>query len=118
MNNYKLMLPNKKIAFIKKKDDYKPDPKITDLFYTLEKNKFNRWLNSPLEEKDVLFFNNRLHNKGSYIYDDNNEIVQKNRFVTHFIDDLKIILTNQGYVINNNKVFRDDITNFIYNNSK
>ena len=80
-------------------DNYKPDKKHIELFEGLakiraqnRKNKFKDWLNSNNEDG----FNIR-------------EILNK------MIKEITTVLTSDGYVIKDEKAFRDYIASYIYN---
>ena len=115
-NNYKPMLPNNPIKFIKKKDSTytENETNICKLFDSIRNNKFKSWLNSPLKSKEVT---SRGKYKGSYIYE-NDYVINKRDFVNQFIEDIQSLLKKNGYSIDNNKQFRDEIASFIYRQSK
>ena len=115
-NNYKPMFPNNPIKLIKKKDiTYtENESNICKLFENIRNNKFKLWLNSPLKSKEIT---HRNKYKGSYIYE-NDHVIKKRHFVNQFIEDVELLLKKNGYSINNNKQFRDEIASFIYRQSK
>tara|TARA_Y100001970_G_C14166827_1_gene821786 strand:+ start:640 stop:993 length:354 start_codon:yes stop_codon:yes gene_type:complete len=115
-NNYKPMLPNNPIKFMKKKNTtYTPNEyKINELYKNIRNNKFKSWMNSPLQNKEISL---RGKYKGSYIYD-NDKVIKKKNLVYQFLEDIKMLLNKNGYEIDNNKQFRDEIASFIYRQSK
>ena len=115
---YKPIFPNKTIkTFTKKKEDKYSDKeyRIQKLFDSIRINKFNSWIESPLKNKEM---SNRGKYKGTYIYDDEDNIVLKKQFLSKFLHDLNLLLHKNGYSINNNKLFRDEVATFIYKLSK
>ena len=59
-----------------------------------------------------------VNQKGTYIYDEQDNIVVKKQFLSKFLHDLNLLLNKNGYSINNNKLFRDEVATFIYKLSK
>lgn len=118
-NDYKPMLPNNKIKILKsKRKEYKNDESLNELFSNINKHRFQNWLNSPLKEKEIYLSFGRYKRRGYYIYNTNNEIVTKKHYITRFCNDMKKILEENKYTINNYKQFRDDVASFIYRFSK
>ena len=118
-NNYKPLIPNKTIKFIKKeKKTYTDDKKIGELFRNIREDKYQSWLNSPLQEKNVYLSFGKYKNKGSYIYNDDDNIVTKKDYINRFIYNLEKNIDKNGYTINNDKLFRDTIASYIYRLSK
>ena len=112
-NNYIPLVPGKSIKLIKK-EDKKPQPediKMKKLFESLQNNRFQSWLDSPLKLKTI---SKNGKYRGTYFYDDEGDVVSKKIFVTNFIVRLKNIIEENGYSINNNKLFRDTVASYIY----
>ena len=90
----------KKLVIKKLTDDnYKPDKRHKDLFEGLakirqqnRKNKFQDWLNSKNEDGFII-----------------REILNK------MIKEMTTVLTNDGYLIKDQKAFRDYLASYIYN---
>jgi len=115
---YKPIFPNKTIKTItKKKEDKYSDKeyRIQKLFDSIRNNKFKSWIDSPLKNKVMSSLGKY---KGTYIYDDEDNIVVKKQFLSKFLHDLNLLLDQDGYSINNNKLFRDEVATFIYKLSK
>ena len=91
---------NSKLVVKKLTDDnYKPDKRHVDLFEGLakiraqnRKNKFKDWLNSKNEDGFII-----------------REILNK------MIKEMTTVLTNDGYLIKDQKAFRDYLASYIYN---
>lgn len=116
-NNYKPLIPNKKIKTFRSSDDSKSDQELRmyELFSNLKKQKFQGWLDSPLKSK-VLNVMGKY--KGMYIYDNHDNVVLKKEYVKIFIEDLINFLERYEYQVNNHKLFRDTIASYIYKLSK
>jgi len=116
-STYKPLIPNKTIKpFPKKENNYSQNElQMKKLFVTIRNNRFKSWLDSPLENKE---FSIHRKYKGVYIYDDEHDIVKKKQFLTKFLLDFNLLLEKNGYSIDNNKLFRDEIATFIYKLSK
>lgn len=114
--NYKPLLPNNPIKFIKKEEKKytNNELKILELYKNIRNNKFKSWLNSPLKRKEITSTGKY---KGSYIYD-NDSLIEKRHFINKFIENVELLLNKNGYQIDNNKQFRDEISSFIYRQSK
>ena len=115
-NNYKPMLPNNPIKIMEKKETKctHNELKISELYKNIKNNKFKSWLNSPLQNKEISLMGKY---RGTYIYD-NDTIVKKKQFIYKFLDDITVLLKKNGYEIDNNKQFRDEIASFVYRQSK
>jgi len=92
---------NKKIEKVKNEDDYKPDPRMVELFKDLEKTrekmrkeKFQKWLNE-YNENDI-------------------QIVS---ILRHLCDDVLKAVNETGYVISDEKQLRNEIATFVYKES-
>tara|TARA_B100000795_G_C22457911_1_gene308132 strand:- start:18 stop:368 length:351 start_codon:yes stop_codon:yes gene_type:complete len=114
-NNYKPMIPNNPIKFIKREEkEEKEDYINSELHEKIINNNFKLWLESPLQNKEISF-NGKY--RGADIYD-NCLIVQKKQFINKFLHDIEELIVTNGYEINNNKQFRNEIASFIYKLSK
>ena len=85
----------------KDKDDYKPDPRMVELFKDLEKTrekirqeKFQKWLNE-YNENDI-------------------QIVS---ILRHLCDDVLKSINKTGFVISDEKQLRNEIATFVYKES-
>ena len=94
---------NTKIEKVKNEDedDYKPDPRMVELFKNLEKTrekmrkeKFQKWLNE-YNENDI-------------------QIVS---ILRHLCDDVLKAVNETGFVISNEKQLRNEIATFVYKES-
>ena len=92
---------NKKIEKVKNEDDYKPDPRMVEIFKDLEKTrekmrkeKFQKWLNE-YNENDI-------------------QIVS---ILRHLCDDVLKAVNETGYVISDEKQLRNEIATFVYKES-
>ena len=119
-NNYKPLLPNHKLKFFKssqkfESDNYKTNTnKSFSIFENNEKNNFQTWLNSPLQEKVPTLLHRQIKYRKRYIYDKNDNLVTKRKYVSSFINQFEELLEKNKYQINNKKEFRDTISSFIY----
>ena len=97
------------------------DKKMYEFFLKLEKireneknRKFQKWLNTNID------YNN-------YHYDEINDklvgwsdsnVVRIKSIINNFILDLKTIIAENGYSINEQNKFKDEIASFLYNESR
>ena len=81
--------------------------------YEKKNKKFNDWLNDYMTASKPLYFNNTKKVKKSLLYCDN-VLVERKTFVNNFVDELTTLVTSNGFTINNDKQFRNEIASFIY----
>lgn len=114
-------LKSKKISQENDEKYIDDDKKMYDFFLKLEKireneknRQFKKWLNTNID------YNN-------YIYDEINDelygwseknIISIKSIVNNFIIDLKNIITQNNYTINDENKFKDEIASFLYRESK
>ena len=112
-NNYKPLLPNKKIKTFRVSDDTNShnERRIYELFSNLKQQRFQLWINSPLKSRTL---NDRGKYVGKYIYNDLDNVILKGAYIEEFIENIIRMMESYGYSINNNKLFRDTIASYIY----
>jgi hypothetical protein len=119
-NNYKPLLPNHKLKFFDSSKKYESDKYKTNTnksFSIFNNNKeinFENWLNSPLHEKVPTLLHKQIKYRKRNIYDNNDNLITKRKYVSSFINQFEELLEKNNYKINNKKEFRDTISTFIY----
>jgi|TARA_B110000037_G_scaffold202001_1_gene243827 hypothetical protein len=81
--------------------------KITNYVTSPRKMTFEYWLDSPVTHDDCRFDSILLNR--SYTH---------KRFIQDFINDLKEVINNSGYAIENEKQFKNEVATFIYRLSR
>lgn len=112
-------LKSKKISQENNKKHIHNDIKMYEFFLKLEqireneKNRqFNKWLNTTIDYNNYDEINNEVYG-GSDI-----NVINIKSIVNNFIIDLKKIITQNNYIINNENTFKDEIASFLYKESK
>ena len=102
------------------KDFTKDDEKLYDFFLELEKirereknRKFQKWLNTEID------YNNYYYDEDTDEYSEGDEekIIKIKNIITYFTQNLMETLKNNGYEINNEKQFKDEIASTLYRDS-
>lgn len=120
MNNYKPLVPNNKLKFFDSSKKYESDHYKTNtnnsfsIFSQMKETKFNDWLDSPLYEKIPTILHKQIKHRKCYIYDNDDNLITKRKYVSSFINQLEELLEKRDFQINNKKEFRDTISTFIY----
>ena len=79
-----------------------------------KKNKnFISWLKQPMKRIYPTYANNKKYLESNVVYYKDN-IVEKKTFVNNFINQIDSLITENEYLIINNKEFRDELASFIY----
>lgn len=114
-------LKSKKISQENDEKYIDDDKKMYEFFLKLEKiraneknRQFNKWLNTNIDYNNYTYdeINDEL-----YGWSENNVISIKS-IVNNFIIDLKNIITQNNYTINDENKFKDEIASFLYRESK
>ncbi len=102
------------------KDYTKDNKKIYEFFLELEKirereknRRFNNWLNTAID------YNNYYYDEDTNEYYGGSEenIVKIKTIINNFTYDLKNLIANEGYQINNENKFKDEIASSLYKDS-
>ena len=114
-------LKSKKISQENNEKYIHNDKKMYEFFLKLEQireneknRKFNKWLNTTIDYNNYYYdeFHDELRG-----WSDTNVISIKS-IVNNFVIDLKKIITQNNYTINNENKFKDEIASFLYKESK
>lgn len=97
----------------------KSNSKMRRLLLKLEKNRvkeknrqFHNWLDTELD------LNNYHHNDHGQLCGGKEEnFIKINTIINNFIDELKTIIVKEGYQIDNQNQFKDEIASFLYKES-
>tara|TARA_B110000444_G_scaffold240461_1_gene255822 strand:+ start:275 stop:544 length:270 start_codon:yes stop_codon:yes gene_type:complete len=85
--------------------------------YENNNKKFISWLEEPLERKYYTYSNNnkKIEKKRICL---NGYIFKKKDYVDNFINDIEDLILSNGFIINKDKEFRDEMASFVYKYSK
>tara|TARA_B100001093_G_scaffold409938_1_gene399093 strand:+ start:1941 stop:2210 length:270 start_codon:yes stop_codon:yes gene_type:complete len=78
-------------------------------------NKFFKKMNKQRYDDYIQEKNNKFHN---WLYLDDHNYITNNEKIHLFIKNIETLIKKNGYTINNEKLFKDEIASFIYNTSK
>jgi len=81
--------------------------------YEKNNKKFLLWLEEQLEKNYYTYSNNNKNIEKERIYL-NGYILKKKDYVDNFMNDIEDLILSNGFVINNEKEFRDEIASFVY----
>ena len=102
------------------KDYTKDDKKMYEFFLELEKirereknRQFNNWLDTAID------YNNYYYDEEVEEYSEGSEenIVKIKAIINNFTKDLKDLISSEGYLINNENKFKDEIASCLYKDS-
>ena len=117
-NNYIPLIPNHKLKFFDSSKKYESDKYNTNKSFSIFNNNkeihFENWLNSPLDQKVPTLLHRQIKYRKCNIYDNNDNLITKRKYVSSFINQFEELLEKNNYKINNKKEFRDTISTFIY----
>lgn len=85
--------------------------------YEKNNKKFTSWLEDPLKRNYCTYSNNnkKIEKRNVCL---NGYIFKKKDYVENFINDIEDIVISNGFIINNDKEFRDEMASFVYKYSK
>jgi len=81
--------------------------------YEKNNKKFLLWLEEQLEKNYYTYSNNNKNIEKERIYL-NGYILKKKDYVDNFMNDIEDLILSNGFVINNEKEFRDEMASFVY----
>lgn len=88
------------------------DEKMYAFFKELDQkrknNKFQSWLDTYIDYTNYMYDDE---------LDDNTEIIQIRSIIASFVSNLKDVIEQSGYTINDEKSFKDEIASMIYRTS-
>lgn len=85
--------------------------------YEENNKKFLSWIEEPLEKNYHTYSNNikKIEKERVCL---NGCILKKRDYIDNFINDIEDLILSNGFVINNDKEFRDEMASFVYRHSK
>lgn len=85
--------------------------------YEKKNKKFTSWLEESLTKNyNTYSNNNKKIEKQNVCF--NGYILKKKNYVDIFINDIEDLILSNGFIINNDKEFRDEMSSFVYKYSK